>query len=140
MKSLLTFLTVLLPCTVAPGQSAATPRTDAAAKTIARQIQQLNNRRPALAREYLFSVAAMNYVQSQLSSLNYSVRKTDQQPLPKNVEQCLEMRAGICGNHIATFLELAQRLKVRARPVEFYIHGPTPAKNHNHIWDTSKYL
>ena len=75
----------------------------------------------------------MNYVQSRLSSLNYSVRKTDQQPLPKNVEQCLEMRAGICGNHIAAFLELAERLKVRARPVEFYIHGPTPAKNHNHI-------
>lgn len=133
MKSLLIFLALLLPCTVLPGQPAATPRTDAAAKTIARQIEQLNNRRPALAREYLFSVAAMNYVQSRLSSLNYSVRKTDQQPLPKNVEQCLEMRAGICGNHIAAFLELAELLKVRARPVEFYIHGPTPAKNHNHI-------
>lgn len=126
-------LAVLLSDGIACGQPTATPRTDEAAKTLDRQVRQLSTRRPALAREYLFSVAAMNYVQSQLSSLNYSVRKTDQQPLPTNVEQCLEMKAGICGNHIAAFLELAQRLKVRARPVEFYIHGSTPAKNHNHI-------
>ena len=133
MKCLLPLLAIFLPSAVVCGQPAATPRTDEAAKTIERQVQQLSTRRPALAREYLFSVAAMNYVQSRLSSLNYSVRKTDQQPLPKNVEQCLEMKAGICGNHIATFLELAQRLKIRVRPVEFYIHGATPAKNHNHI-------
>ena len=133
MKCLPTLLVLLLPSAIVCGQPAATPRTDETAKTIERQVQQLSTRRPALAREYLFSVAAMNYVQSRLSSLNYSVRKTDQQPLPTNVEQCLEMRAGICGNHIAAFLELAQRLKVRARPVEFYIHGPTPTKNHNHI-------
>ena len=134
MKCLLPLLGLLmLPVSMTSGQQPATPRTDEAVRIIKRQVKQLGTRNPALAREYLFSVAGMNYVQSRLSSLNYSVRKTDQQPLPKNVEQCLEMRAGICGNHIAAFLELAQRLKVRARPVEFYIHGPTPAKNHNHI-------
>ena len=133
MKRLFAILALLCPGIVACGQSAMTPLTDEAVKTIARQVKQLSMGRPSLAREYLFSVAATNYVQSRLSSLNYSVRKTDQQPLPKTVEQCLEMKAGICGNHIAAFLELAKRLKVRVRPVEFYIHGATPAKNHNHI-------
>ena len=65
MKCLLPSLALLLSSAVAYGQPAATPRTDEAAKTIERQVQQLSTRRPALAREYLFSIAAMNYVQSR---------------------------------------------------------------------------
>lgn len=132
MRTLITLLLILLT-RLAIADQPATPRTDEATRTIRRQVKQLSNRHSGIAPEYLFSVATLNYVQSRLSSLNYSARKTDKQPLPANVEQCLEMQAGICGNHIATFLELAGRLNIRARPVEFYIHGKTPAKNHNHI-------
>ena len=130
MKSLLLVLLLAVPL---GAQQTGTPATDAAEMTIRQQVKQLGGTRPGLSREYVFAVATMNHVQSQLSSLNYSLLAINKKPLPGTVEECFENKAGICGNQIAAFLQIADRLKMRARPVEFYVHGETPEKNHGHI-------
>jgi hypothetical protein len=130
MKSLLVVLLLAFPLA---GQESATPATDAAVESIRQQMDQLAEARPGLSREYVCAVATMNHVQSRLSSLNYSILTKAQKPIPGNVEECFQLNAGICGNHIAAFLEIAGRLEIRARPVEFYLHGETPQENHNHI-------
>ena len=130
MRSLLLVLLLAVPL---GAQQASTPATDAAEMTIRQQVKQLAGTLPGLSREYVFAVATMNYVQSQLSSLNYSRLAINKTPLPGTVEECFQQKAGICGNQIAAFLQIAGRLKVRARPVEFYVHGETPEKNHGHI-------
>jgi len=130
MKSLLAVLLLAAPLAA---QESATPATDTAVKSIRQQMEQLAGAGPGLSPEYVFAVATMNHVQSRLSSLNYSVLTKSSKPVPRNVEECFQLEAGICGNHIAAFLEIARRLKVRARPVEFYLHGETPRQNHNHI-------
>jgi len=130
MKSLLTFM--LMACPLA-AQEQATPATDAAVESIRQQMELLGGSLPGLSREYVSAVATMNQVQSELSSLRYSVLSKAGKPLPRTVEECFHLQAGICGNHIDAFLEIARRLEVRARPVELYLHGETPQENHNHI-------
>lgn len=110
-----------------------TPATEQAVRQIQLQADRLADVRPGLSRAYVTALAIMNHVQSRVSSLNYSLRSTAGEKLPTSVEECLQMEAGICGNHIAVFLEIATRLKLRSRPVEFYFHGDTPAQNHSHI-------
>ena len=130
MKSLLTLM--LMACPLA-AQEQATPATDTAVESIRQQMELLGGSLPGLSREYVCALATMNHVQSELSSLRYAVLSKAQKPVPKTVEECFQLQAGICGNHIAAFLEIAGRLEVRARPVEFYLHGETPQENHNHI-------
>jgi hypothetical protein len=111
----------------------ATPFTDQAVEHIRRQAEHMARGNSKVAPEFFSSLAAANYVQSRLSSLNYSILGSSKQKLPTNVEECLKKKAGICGNHVATFLEISRRLGLRARPVEFYFHGTDPGKNHSHI-------
>ena len=130
MKSLL--IVMLMACPLA-AQEQATPATDAAVKLIRQQVGLLGGSRPGLSREYVSAVATMNHVQSELSSLRYAVLSKAGKPVPRTVEECFQLQAGICGNHIDAFLEIARRLEIRARPVELYLHGATSQKNHNHI-------
>jgi len=130
MKNLL--MLMLMACPLA-AQEQATPATDAAVASVRQQMDYLGGSRPGLSRDYVAAVATMNHVQSELSSLRYAVLSTAGKPVPGTVEECFRLKAGICGNHIAAFLEIARRLEIRARPVEFYLHGETPGENHNHI-------
>jgi hypothetical protein len=127
------FLLLLLVCPLASAAAQDTPATDRIVQQVRLQAEQLGGARPGLSAEHVLAVAIMNQVQSRVSSLNYSLLSKQGKPLPTNVEECLQMEAGICGNHIATFLEIARRLKLRCRPVEFYVHGEKPAQNHSHI-------
>ncbi len=111
----------------------ATPLTDRAVETIRRQATHMARGNPSMAPEYFTALAIANFVQARVSSLNYAVLKTEKLPLPSTVEECLQKKAGICGNHVAVFLEISRRLKLRARPVEFYFRGETPKANHSHI-------
>ncbi|MFL2871446.1 MAG: transglutaminase domain-containing protein [Pirellulaceae bacterium] len=100
---------------------------------IRNEVDQLGNRSPNVDRAYIAAISIMNHVQRIVSPLQYSVLKTIGEDTPKTVEECLEAKAGICGNQVACFLELAKHLKLRARPVEFYLHGKTPKENTSHI-------
>ena len=100
---------------------------------IRNEVDQLSERSPNVDRAYIASISIMNHVQRIVSPLQYSVLKTSGADTPKTVEECLEAKAGICGNQVACFLELAKHLKLRARPVEFYLHGKKPKENTSHI-------
>ncbi|MDP7204225.1 MAG: transglutaminase domain-containing protein [Pirellulaceae bacterium] len=130
MKNLL--MLMLMTCPLA-AQEQATPATDAAVASVRQQMDYLGGSRAGLSRDYITAVATMNHVQSELSSLRYAVLSKAGKPVPGTVEECFRLQAGICGNHIDAFLEIARRLEIRARPVEFYLHGETPRENHNHI-------
>ena len=110
-----------------------TPHTDRAVELVRRQADHMSRGRKSVSADFFISLATANFVQSRLSSLNYSRRATAGQKLPTSVEECLQMNAGICGNHVATFLEIASRLELRVRPVEFYFRGERPDTNHSHI-------
>ena len=132
-------LTVCLLCqgaavaSQAADPTASTPHLDRAVELVRRQADHMSRGRKSVSAEFFASLATANFVQSRLSSLNYSRRATAEQKLPTSVEECLQMNAGICGNHVATFLEIARRLELRARPVEFYFRGERPDTNHSHI-------
>ncbi|MBT4694957.1 MAG: transglutaminase domain-containing protein [Planctomycetaceae bacterium] len=97
------------------------------------QVAQLSQRSKTLPKEFVTAVAIMNGVQTRLSSLNYAILKRQGKRTPNTTEECLAFRAGICGNHIAAFMTVANQLGLRTRPVEFYIAGPSPAENASHI-------
>ena len=110
-----------------------TPLTDRAVEQIRRQAKHMARGSRSVAPEFFSALATANFVQARMSSLNYAILSVEKKKLPTSVEQCLEKRAGICGNHVAAFLEISQRLGLRARPVEFYFRGDKPQKNHSHI-------
>jgi hypothetical protein len=83
--------------------------------------------------EFLHTAATLNYVQSRVSPLEYSLRVQRKQPLPGRPEEYLSTGSGICGGQVATCREILTRLGLRNRPVEFYLHGATAAENHSHI-------
>ena len=75
---------------------------------IRNEVDQLGNRSPNVDRAYIAAISIMNHVQRIVSPLQYSVLKTIGEDTPKTVEECLEAKAGICGNQVACFLELAK--------------------------------
>ena len=110
-----------------------TPHLDQAVKSIREQVDWFGDQPDGYSREFLAAVATMNYVQSRVSPLNYSLLVKRGQPLPTTAEEYLASRAGICGGQVMTFREILNRLGLRNRPVEFYLRGHTPAENHSHI-------
>ena len=130
------FFLAAISCAAAGNSAQAetlTPHTDRAVQFIRRQAAHLSEGNAAVAPEFFTSLAAANFVQSRLSSLNYALLLSSQEPLPVTVEDCLRVKAGICGNQVAAFLEMVQRLGLRARPVELYLHGDRPQQNSSHI-------
>lgn len=115
-----------------PNPSTPSELTNAAA-TIRRQADWFGRTPANFSYGYALTTAILNHVQYRVSPLNYALRSKAGRKLPNGPEECLSTESGICGNQVATFLELAQRLELRARPVEFYLRGATPQKNHSHI-------
>jgi hypothetical protein len=109
------------------------PHMTNAIETIRKQVQWFGPNPEKHSREFLYGIATMNHVQSRLSPLNYSILAKANKKLPRNTEECLALEAGICGNQVQAFLALVKRFGIRARPVEFYLRGAIPAKNHSHI-------
>lgn len=109
------------------------PLTDRAVEHVRRQAGHMTRGNRKVAPEFFSSLAITNYVQGRLSPLNYAILSTSKQKLPTNVEECLQKKAGLCGNQVAAFLEISSQLGLRARPIEFYFHGPRPQQNHSHI-------
>jgi hypothetical protein len=109
------------------------PQLDEAVTSIRDQVDWFGERPISYSREFLTAVATMNYVQSRVSPLNYSLLVKAKKPLPITAEEYLAAQAGICGGQVMTFLQILNRLGIRNRPVEFYIRGQTRAENHSHI-------
>jgi len=109
------------------------PHLDRAVTRIRQQVGWFGEKPTKYSKEFLCAVATMNYVQSEVSPLRYSLLVRDRKKLPTNPEEYLSSRAGICGGQVMTFREILTRLKIRNRPVEFYLRGATPAENQSHI-------
>ena len=117
----------------ASGQQPESSPVDAAAKLLQRQVAHFGDRPHGLSHDYYAATAVMNYVQSRVSPLNYSMLiRAGEQP-PQNPDECLVRGAGICGSQVAVFLALAERIGLQARSVEFYLQGETPDENSSHI-------
>ena len=125
-------LTFWMICLASKAESQ-TKETERFVSNIQSQVAHFSQRSKTLPKEFVTAVAIMNGVQARLSSLNYAILKRQGKPTPNTTEECLALRAGICGNHIAAFLTVADQLGLRARPVEFYMAGPSPATNESHI-------
>jgi hypothetical protein len=127
--------TVSLFCLICIGSpaDAQTTETERFVGDIQSRVAHLRQRSKTLPKEFVTAVAIMNGVQARLSSLNYAILKQQGKPTPKTTEECLALRAGICGNHVAAFLTVADQLELRVRPVEFYIAGTSPSENTSHI-------
>ncbi|MDP6443916.1 MAG: transglutaminase domain-containing protein [Pirellulaceae bacterium] len=113
--------------------TAANPQLTRAVQLIRKQVGWFGAKPSKYSREFLFTVATMNYVQSRVSPLEYARLSKEQKKLPATPEECLAARAGICGGQVQTAREILRRLEIRNRPVEFYMRGATPAQNHSHI-------
>ncbi len=135
MKNLASNSIFLILCLMCIGSQvdAQTRETERFVSDIQSRVAHLRQRSATLPKEFVTAVAIMNGVQTRLSSLNYAILNQQGKPTPTTTEECLALRAGICGNHIAAFLTVAEQLELRARPVEFYIAGTSPAKNSSHI-------
>lgn len=110
-----------------------TPHLDHAVELIRNRVGWFGPRPNQYSREFLYTVASMNYVQSRVSPLEYALLVRKRKKLPAEPEEYLAMRAGICGGQVMTVREILSRLGVRNRPVAFYLHGAVPAKNQSHI-------
>jgi len=76
---------------------------------------------PRRVREFSLALSAMNFVQQRVSSLQYGYRlHATPDDVPATVEACLVTNAGICGNQVAVYIDLARRLGLPVRSVEFY--------------------
>lgn len=73
-----------------------------------------------LPREFWYATSSMNFAQSRLRPARYSRIKHTTGDLPTSSEECLELGAGICGDHIAFFIKCMDRFDVAMRRVEFY--------------------
>ena len=127
--------TVLIFCLICIGSQAEaqTTETERFVSDIQSRVAHLRQRSETLPKEFVTAVAIMNGVQARLSSLNYAILKQQGKATPNTTEECLALRAGICGNHISAFLTVADQLELRARPVEFYIAGTSASENASHI-------
>lgn len=80
--------------------------------------------------QFIKALAIMNYIQNRVSSTQYGYMKRFKETLPINDEEILEKEAGICGQHASLFLNLATRLGLTARSVEFYWPGKNVPLSH----------
>lgn len=97
------------------------------------KVEQRRTEVPQTGIEFLKTLVLMEQIQTIVSPKKYSELSVAGSTLPRTVEDCLKQRAGICGNQVACFLALAEPLELRARPVEFYLHGDQPEDNSSHI-------
>jgi len=130
---LLSAVLILPNVSHAAGPKHPVSQLDKAVETIRRQVEWFGPHPEKYSRHFLISVATMNLVQSRVSPLNYALLHKAQQTLPRNPEECLSQRAGICGNQVLTFIAIGKRLGLRTRTVEFYMRGEQPQQNHSHI-------
>jgi len=70
---------------------------------------------------YLATLELLSFVQHEVSSARYSAWAIQEGfTPPKNAHAALVDAHGICGNHVKIFLMFAERLGLKARPVEFW--------------------
>lgn len=71
-----------------------------------------------------FSIAAMNYVQTNISPAKYALisrQLADQFTPPLNdAKVCIGIGYGICGNQTTVFMGIVRRIGIKARPVQFF--------------------
>ena len=116
-----------------PTSPTAKPHLKRAVEVIRRQIGWFGATPSQYSREFLAAVATMNYVQSRVSPLNYSLLIQNRDKLPSEPEAYLKSGAGICGGQVMTARAILNQLGIRNRPVEFYLHGKSPSGNQSHI-------
>jgi len=108
-------------------------KLELAVQTISAQVDWFGDPPSNYPRGFLAAVATMNYVQSRLSPLNYSLLARERQRLPAKPEEYLDTGAALCNGQAETFRAILSRMGYRTRRVEFYWPGETPQQNQGHI-------
>lgn len=123
MKRALTLTLIALAAAVGLSTTAHAATLDEAAVSVTRMADS----KPGPTRGYQLGWALMDYVHTNVSPTRYA--KLTKKPV--TVPEILETKAGICGSQIMTALAIADRIGLKARPVEFY--GHTGAARWSHI-------
>jgi hypothetical protein len=79
---------------------------------------------------YTVTMAALNYVQANVSSAIYAYRSAHGLSAPTTADQALAEQAGICGNQVEVFLEVLHRLGLTAIPAQFFFTADGELQNH----------
>jgi hypothetical protein len=79
---------------------------------------------------YTVTMAALDYVQANVSSAIYAYRSAHGLSAPTTAEQALAEQAGICGNQVEVFLEVLHRLGLTAIPAQFFFTADGQRQNH----------
>jgi hypothetical protein len=79
---------------------------------------------------YTVTMAALNYVQANVSSAIYAYRAAHGLSAPTTAEEALAEQAGICGNQVEVFLEVLHRLGQTAIPAQFFFTADGSRQNH----------
>jgi hypothetical protein len=79
---------------------------------------------------YTVTMAALNYVQANVSSAIYAYRSANGLSAPTTAEEALAEQAGICGNQVEVFLEVLHRLGETAIPAQFFFTADGSRQNH----------
>ncbi|WP_144083459.1 transglutaminase domain-containing protein [Hyphomicrobium nitrativorans] len=85
------------------------------------------------------AIEAATVVRSSLSTGRYSYLKAyARDQIPLGSEMCLDVGAGICGNHVEAFRDIMAALGIRTRPVSFFY--TTDGLRESHIATEVYYL
>jgi hypothetical protein len=118
----------------APGARAdgpASTQVDAAVAYVQEAVAGVQSSPGARApRGYTATMAALNYVQANVSSAVYAYRSAHGLAAPATAEEALAEQAGICGNQVEVFLQVLHRLGVRAIPAQFFFTADGDRQNH----------
>lgn len=115
-----------------PVPQTATNAFDAAVEAVRREAAYAAGIEPD-EREYRLFVglAAMGYVQTNVSPSRYGALVKAGEPPPSGTEMCLLTGAGICGNQVQAFVEIVEALGVPARGVQIFFEEA--GRRHSHI-------
>lgn len=123
MKRALSLALIALAATISLSSAADAATLDQAAASV----QRMADSKPGPTRGYQLGWALMDYVHANVSPTRYA----NLAKKPVTVDEILATRAGICGSQITAALAIADRIGLKARPVEMY--GSSHGKRWSHI-------
>jgi hypothetical protein len=71
------------------------------------------------------ALCLMNWVQTNVNTAQYGYLLREHGELPTSWQEAISMEAGICGDHTAVFVALAQELGLTVRTIQIYWDSPS---------------
>jgi Transglutaminase-like superfamily len=109
------------------------PATSAAAARVRREARASSHASSGTAYLKALALALQKLVSTQIDPLRYGQLENDHRALPTTTEQSLAERAGLCGNQAQAFIDVARRIGLRSRSVEFFYYDLKGTLPESHI-------